>query len=164
MLLRTRPCPALAAAQGPHSASTQPAPGPMPDAGFCEEKRWEQHWGWLEPFTALESIRFQVGGWGVWGCLYAAPWVSGWSAMHHLSCSGLLWRAFLLWRAACGSLRAASRAPTLAAPDSAPPQGVGLTQLPAELLDKSLLTRLDLMVNELTVGAGCVPVVDFSMG
>lgn len=31
------------------------------------------------------------------------------------------------------------------------PQGVGLTQLPSELLDKSRLTRLDLMVNQLTV-------------
>lgn len=34
-------------------------------AGFTEDKRWLQHWGWLQPFSKLESIRFQVGWPGV---------------------------------------------------------------------------------------------------
>ncbi|PRW58407.1 nuclear pore complex NUP50A-like isoform X1 [Chlorella sorokiniana] len=54
--------------------------------GFNEDTRWLQHWGWLQPFSRLNSMRVQ---------------------------------------------------------------GVGLTDLPQELLDKSQLTRLDLMVNQL---------------
>ncbi|KAI7844570.1 hypothetical protein COHA_001928 [Chlorella ohadii] len=54
--------------------------------GFNEDTRWLQHWGWLQPFSHLNSMRLQ---------------------------------------------------------------GVGLTDLPDELLDKSQLTRLDLMVNQL---------------
>lgn len=41
--------------------------------------------------------------------------------------------------------------PHRSVPSPTLPQGVGLTELPHELLDKSQLTRLDLMVNQLEV-------------
>ncbi len=30
--------------------------------GFNEDTRWLQHWGWLQPFSHLNSMRLQVGG------------------------------------------------------------------------------------------------------
>lgn len=30
--------------------------------GFSDDTRWLQHWGWLQPFSHLNSMRLQVGG------------------------------------------------------------------------------------------------------
>lgn len=30
--------------------------------GLNEDTRWLQHWGWLQPFSRLKSMRLQVGG------------------------------------------------------------------------------------------------------
>lgn len=100
--------------------------------GLSEERRAAQRWDWLAPFSKLTSVRLQVGR-------VAGRKAEGPGTRRVAGC--------------CIAPPHCSTAPSCLH-CLRELQGLGMREVPAELRDKSHLTRLDLMCNQIEASRG----------
>ena len=118
--------------------------------GFREENRYLQRWDWMQHYTQLRGIRMQVGP-RLPGLVTRLGGGRAESAGWHV-CAGLQVCRLACMQSPLHGLLLCQRYCRLALLLSPRLQGVGLAELPPEIVCMQHLTRLDLMCNQLEVG------------